>query len=134
MTEMYLRQPGFTWSVYGTFIRHKEGIQKFKETGDWRYIYQYELDKSCFQQDMAYSYFKYLTRRTASDKILCDNAFNITKNPKYDEYQRDLASMYITFLIKKTSAMRANKFAGNGVKNTIISNKESVEELHRPIT
>ena len=26
-------------------------------------------------------------------KILCDKAFNIAKNPKYDEYQRGTASM-----------------------------------------
>ena len=42
---------------------------------------------------MAYGDFKDLTRRTASDKVLHDKAFNIAKNPKYDEYQRRLASM-----------------------------------------
>ena len=42
---------------------------------------------------MAYGDFKDLTRRTASDKILHDKAFNIDKNPKYDVYQRGLASM-----------------------------------------
>ena len=41
---------------------------KFKETGNSRYIYQNELDKACFQYDMAYGDFKDLTRRTASDK------------------------------------------------------------------
>ena len=40
---------------------------------------------------MAYEDFKDLTRRTASDKILCGKAFNIAKNPKYDGYQRGLA-------------------------------------------
>ena len=54
---------------------------------------QNELDKACFQHDIAYWDFKDLTRRIASDKILCDRAFNIAKNPKYDEYQRGLASM-----------------------------------------
>ena len=42
---------------------------------------------------MAYGDFKDLTRRTASDKILRDKAFNIAKNPKYDGYQRGLASV-----------------------------------------
>ena len=42
---------------------------------------------------MAYGYFKDLTRRTASDKILRDKAFNIAKNPKYDGYKRGLVSM-----------------------------------------
>ena len=57
--------------------KNKERIQKFKETGDSRYIYQNELDKACFQHDMAYGDFKDLTKRTASDKILRDKAFNI---------------------------------------------------------
>ena len=56
-----------------------------------RHTYQNELDKSCFQHDMAYGDFKDLTRRTASDKILRDKAFNITKIPKYDGYQRGIA-------------------------------------------
>ena len=42
---------------------------------------------------MAYGDFKNLTRRTASDKILCNKAFNITKNPRYDEYQHGGVSM-----------------------------------------
>ena len=67
-----------------------------KETGDKKYIYRNELDKACFQHDMAYGDFKDL-ERTASDKILRDKTFNFAKNLKYDGYQRDLAS---NFLIK----------------------------------
>ena len=48
------------------------------------HIYQNELNKACFQHDMAYGDFKDLTRRTVSDKILRDKAFIIAKNPKYD--------------------------------------------------
>ena len=82
--------------------KNKERIQKFKETGNSRYIYQNKLDKACFQHDLAYGDFKDLTKRTASDKILCDEAFNIAENPKYDGYQRGLASMvYNFFLIKR---------------------------------
>ena len=54
MPEMHLRQPGFTYSTCGPFTRNKERIQKFKETGDSRYIYQNKLDKACFQHGMAY--------------------------------------------------------------------------------
>ena len=105
--------------------KNKERIQKFKETGDTQYIYQNEVDKACFQHDMAYGDFKDLTRRPASDKILHDKAFNIDKNLKYDGYQRRLASILYTFFDKKTS--------GGTVKNENISNKELAEELHKPI-
>ena len=88
---MHLRQPEFIYSACGPFTKNKERIQKFKETGDSRYIYQNELDKACFQQDVAYGHFKDLTRRTASDKILRDKAFDITKNRPYDGCHRGLA-------------------------------------------
>ena len=56
MPEMHLRQPGFTYSACGPFTKNKE-IQKFKQTGDSIYIYRNELDKDCFQHDMAYGDF-----------------------------------------------------------------------------
>ena len=93
MPEMHWKQPGFTYSAYGPFTKNKEKVQKFKDTGDTSYIYENELDKACFQHDMAYGEFKYLKRRTYSDKVLRDKAFNIAKSPKYDGYQRRLASM-----------------------------------------
>ena len=68
---------------------------------------------------MACGDFKDLTRRTASDKILCDKAFNIAKNTKDDGYQRGFASMIYKFFDKKTSVARANKFAGSGIKQRI---------------
>ena len=40
MPEMYLRQPGFTYGACGPFTKIKERIQKFKQTGDSRYIYK----------------------------------------------------------------------------------------------
>ena len=58
MSEMHLMQPQFTYSVCGLFTKNKERIQKFEETGDSRYIYRNELDKACFQHDMAYGDFK----------------------------------------------------------------------------
>ena len=65
MPEMHLRQPQFVCSACGPFAKNKERIQKFKETGDTIYIYKNELDKGCFQHDMAYGDSKSLKRRTA---------------------------------------------------------------------
>ena len=81
MPEMHLKQPRFTYSACGPFTKNKERIQKFKETGDTIYIYKNELDKACFEHDMAYGGFKDLARRTASGKVLRDKAFTIAKNP-----------------------------------------------------
>ena len=108
MPEMHLKQPRFTYSACGPFTKNKERIQKFKETGDTSYIYKNELDKACFQHDMAYGDFKDLARRTAPDKVLRDKAFNIAKNPKYDGYQRRLASMVYKFLDKKSKGGDVN--------------------------
>ena len=109
------------WIIY----KNKEKIQKLKKTRESRYTYQNELDKAWFQCDMAYGDFKDLTRRTASDKILHDKAFDIAKNPKYDGYQKGLPAMIYKFFDKITS--------GGAIENEIISNKESAEELHKPI-
>ena len=102
MPEMHLRQPGFTYSACDPFTKDKEKIKKFKEIGHSRPIYLKELDKACFQHDTTYGNFKDLYRRIAPDKVLRDKTFDKTKNSKYDEYQRELASMvYINFLIKE---------------------------------
>ena len=50
---------------------------------------------------MTYGDFKDLNRRTSADKVLRDKAFDIAKNPKYDGYQRGLASMVYKFFDKK---------------------------------
>ena len=123
MPEMHLKQPGFTYSACGPFTKNKERIQKFKETGDTSYIYKNELDKACFQHDMAYGNFKDLKRRTFSDKVLKDKAFNIAKNPKYDGYERGLASMVYKFFDKKSK--------GGGIANE--PNYQLANELHKPI-
>ena len=72
---------------------------------------------------MAYGDFKDFKRRTASDKILRDKAFNIAKNPKYDGYQRGLASMVYKCFDKKS--------AGSSVANE--PNYQLANELHEPI-
>ena len=84
MSEMHLRQPGFTYSACGPFPKNQERKQKFKETGGSRYICQNELGKTCLQHAMAYGGFKDLSIRTVSDKLLRYKEFDIAKNPKYD--------------------------------------------------
>ena len=121
MPEMRLRQPGFTYSACGPFTKHKERINKFMNTGDTRFIYRNDLDKASFQHDSAYSDSKDLVKGTQSDKVLRDKAFNIAKNPKYDRYQRGLASM----VYGKKSAK------GSGISNT--ENSELANELYKPI-
>ena len=101
MPEIHLKQPGFTYSAYGPFTKSKQRTQKFKKTGDSRYIYKNELNKVCFQHDMAYGDSKDLAKRTASDKVLRNKAFNIASNTQYDRYQRGLASMVFKFFDKK---------------------------------
>ena len=90
---------------------------------------------------MSYEYFKDVIRQTDSDKILHNKAFNITKNAKYEGYQRGIASMAYTFSDKKTSSEAAmlarpetlamrNKSA---IKNDNMSSKELAEKLHKLI-
>ena len=98
--EMHLRQPGFTYSACGPFTKNKERIENFMKTGNTDFIYKNELDRACFQHDMAYGKSKDLEKRTQSDKVLRDKAFKIAKNPKYDDYQRGLTSMIYKFLIE----------------------------------
>ena len=76
---MHLKQPGFTYNACGTFTKNTQRIQKFKETGDAKYIYRNQLDKACFQHDMAYGDFKDLERITASDKVLTDKHLILLK-------------------------------------------------------
>ena len=54
MPEMHLKQAGFTYSACGLFTKNKEKIEKFMQTGNINFIYKNELDKACFQHDMAY--------------------------------------------------------------------------------
>ena len=67
MPEMHLKQPGSTYSGCGPFTENKLRIQKFMQTGDTNFIYKNELDKACFQYDMAYGKYKDLEKRTRSD-------------------------------------------------------------------
>ena len=120
MPEMHLRQSGFTYSACGLLTKKKERTEKFMQTGNTDFIYKNELDKACFQHDMAYGKAKNLVRRTQSDKILRDKAFKIASDPKYDGYQRGLASMVYKFFDKKS--------IGSGITEP---NYQLVDELHK---
>ena len=87
MPEMHLTKPEFKYSACGPLAKNRERTKKIKQKGDSRYTYQNELDKD-------YEDFKDLPKITASDKVLLNKAFNIAKNPKYDEYKRGLASIH----------------------------------------
>ena len=136
MPEIHLRQPQFTYSACGPFTKHEQRIQKFKETGDTNCIYKNELDKVCFVHDAEYSDSKDLTKRTVADKILKNKAFDTAKDPKYDGYQKGLASMVYKFFDSKI-ASPDKKSVGSGGKhvNTKITpqNEQLAEELHKTI-
>ena len=101
MPGMFLEQPRFTYSACGPFTKNKERIEKFMKTGNTDFIYRNDLDKACFQHDMAYGESKDLGRRSQSDKVLRDKAFKIASNLKYDGYQKGLASMVYKSFDKK---------------------------------
>ena len=130
MPEMHLRQPRFVYSACGPFTRHKERIKEFKRTGDTRYIYRNELGKACFQHDSAYADHKGLINRTKADKVLRDKAYNIASNPKYDGYQRGLASMVYKFFDKKSMGSGTAKPSS---LERIASSSILADELHKPI-
>ena len=93
------------------------------QTRNTDFIYRNELGKACFQHDIAYDKSKDLIKRTQSDKVLRDKAFKIASDPKYDGYQRGLASMVYKFFDKKSS--------GSGIANE--PNYQLANELHKPI-
>ena len=124
MPEIHLRQPQFTYSACGPFTKHEQRIQKFKVTGDTNYVFKNELDKACFIHDAAYYDSKDLTKRTIADKNKKKRAFDIAKDPKYDGYQRGLASMVYKYFDSKVS--------GSGAK-LIPEKKQLANELHKPI-
>ena len=123
MPEMHLKQPSFTYSACDPFTKNKERIEKFMQTGNTDFIYKNELDKACFQHDMAYGKSKDLVKRTQSDKVLRDKAFKIASDPKYDGYQRGLASM-----VYKLFDKRSNR---SGIVNE--ANYQLANELHKPV-
>ena len=109
--ETHFRQPVFTYSAFCPFTKNKKRIERFMHTGNTDFIYKNELDKACFQHDMAYGKSKDVDKRTQSDNVLRGKTFKVASNPKYDGYQRGLASMVYKFFDKKSS--------GSGIINEL---------------
>ena len=86
MSQLHLKQPILTYSACWKFTKHREKIQKFRETGNLNHLYRNELNKICFAHDATYSDSKDLPRRTISDNILKDRAYQIARNRKCDGY------------------------------------------------
>ena len=85
MLENALKQPKFKYKACGPFSKNDKIIKRLKkkEIRDSRYIYQSELDKACFQHDLAYGDFQGLNRKTAVDKVLHDKLFDFSKIAKF---------------------------------------------------
>ena len=145
--EMHLRQLQFVYSACGPFTRHKERIKEFKRTGDTRLLYRNELDKACFKHDAAYAKYKDVEYRLISNQKLRNSAYDIASNPKYDGYQRGLASMVYTFFDSKVAPLDKKTMSGKvNAKSTAepsasarsslertSNNKILAEELHKPV-
>ena len=120
MPEMHLKQPGFIYSVCGSFTKNKGRIEKFMQTGNSNFIYK---------NGMAYGKSKDLVKRTQSDKVLKAKAFKIASDPKYVGYQRGLASILYKFFDEKPASL--NKSSGSGIANE--PNYQLANELHQKI-
>ena len=119
--ELHLQQPGLIYIAGGSFTKHLERNKKFRETSNLKHIYKTKLSKACFVHDVAYSHSKDLTKRTISD-VLKYRANEIAINPKYDIYQRVLASMIHKLLDQKT-----------GPEAKASANEELAQKLHKSI-
>ena len=113
------------YSACGPFTKHTKRIQDLLNTSKLSYIYKNDLDKACFQHDMAYNKFKDLEKRTQSDIALKNKALKMASNPKYNGYERGLASMVYTFFDKKSKEA--------GIKNELKENQHLADKLHKPI-
>ena len=139
MPDMHLGQPQFVYSACGPFTRHKERIKEFKRTGDTRLLYRNELDKACFKHDVAYAKYKDVENRLKSDQKLRNSAYDVASNPKYDGYQRGLASIVYKFFDSKVAPLDKKTMSGKGnakhssLERTKEVNRILAEELHKPV-
>ena len=82
--ELHLKLPGLNYSACRPFTKHYERFKKFRETSNLKHLHRNALDKACFARDAVYSDSKGVAKRTISDKILKDKAYEITRNRKHD--------------------------------------------------
>ena len=103
------------YSACSPFTEHTKRVQDFLSTSKLDYIYKNDLDKACFQHDMAYNKYKDLEKRTQSDVVLKNKAFKIASNSRYNAYKRGLAGMSYKFFDEKSK--------GSGIKNQKLANE-----------
>ena len=126
MPELHLVDPIVKkYSASGPFTKHTQRIQDLLNTGKLSYIYKNDLDKACFQHDMAYNKFKDLEKRKQSDIVLRNKALKKASNPKYNRYERGLASMVYNFFYKKSKGSGLKEIRRNFLQNSQLAN-----ELH----
>ena len=99
--------------------KHREGIEKFRKTEDLKNLYRNQLEKAFLAHDAAYSNSKDLAKRTISDKILKDRAYEINRSCNYIGYQRVITSMVYKFFVKKK-------------RSRVSVNEQLAKELHKP--
>ena len=105
---------------------------------DTRLLYRNELDKACFKHDAAYTKYKDVKNRLISNQKLKNSAYDIASNPRYDGYQRGLASMVYKFFDSKVAPLNKKTMSGKGnAKHSSlerIRNKKILAgELHKPV-
>ena len=101
-------------------------MQKFKATGDSRYMYGNEL--ACFQHEMVHEDFKDLRSRAVCDKVLRNKAFQIACNPSMMNINVNCHQWSTDIFDKK--AKDTSTFTGTGISE----DQQLTNELHRPIT
>ena len=116
------------YSACGPFTKHTRRIHDFLNTGKLSHIYKNDLDKACFQHDLAYNKFKDLKKTTQSDIGVKNKALKIASNSKYNGYERGLASMVYKFFDKKSKGSGLKENQGNFSQNSQLA-----DELHKPI-
>ena len=79
MPKLHLKQPGLTYSACGSFTKHHKRIQKLRETSNLKHLYRNEIDNPCFSHNAVYSDSKDFAKRTISDKILKERAYEIAR-------------------------------------------------------
>ena len=84
MAKLHLKQPEFTYSACGPFTKQCKRTRKLRESGKLKHLYRNNFDKGCFAHDPAHSDGKDLAKRTVSDNIMKDRAFEIARNHNYD--------------------------------------------------
>ena len=103
MTEMHLWDPkAKKYSACGPFTRHPKRIDMFIKDGRLSHILKNRLDAACFQHDSAYAKYKDRANRKQSDIILKNKALKIATDPRFNGYQRRLASMVYKFFNERT--------------------------------